>query len=46
MRGPAKGERMGGWGGGGGVHRRRGKEMDTAGLVPPTMLSEDRLSRG
>lgn len=45
MRGPAKGERMGG-GGGGGVHRRWGKEMDTAGLVPPTMLSEDRLSRG
>lgn len=43
MRGPAKGERMGG---GGGVHRRWGKEMDTAGLVPPTMLSEDRLSRG
>lgn len=36
-----------GWGwGGGGVHRRWGKEMDTAGLAPPTMLSEDRLSRG
>lgn len=31
---------------GGGVRRRWGKEMDTAGLVPPTMLSEDRLRRG
>lgn len=27
------------------VHRRWGKKTDTAGLVPPTKLSEDRVNR-
>lgn len=30
----------------GGVHRRWGKKTDTAGLVPPTTLSGDGVSRG